>query len=197
MEWGDYENRVAVIALHKVGKSASEIFQTLKRPKISQMFVHRTSQRFTETGSVKDRPREGRPRTVRTAAAQKAVAARIRRNPVRKQSVMARELNMSQRSMSRLLSEDLGLRAYRRSTGHYLDARLKKQRVLNADACCSVTSTMDTEEFSSPMRKFSPLKRVSTAKMIECMHLALGKPVKKLRKFRGAIIPPQLWFGGG
>ncbi|KAJ4434476.1 hypothetical protein ANN_23038 [Periplaneta americana] len=94
------------------------------------MFVHRTIQRFTETGSVKDRPREGRPRTVRTAAAQKAVAARIRRNPVRKQSVMAREVNMSQRSMSRLLSEDLGLRAYRRSTGHYLDARLKKQRVL-------------------------------------------------------------------
>lgn len=130
MEWGDYENRVAVIALHKVGKSASEIFQTLKRLKISRMFVHRTIQRFTETGSVKDRPRDGRPRTVRTPAAQKAVAARIRRNPVRKQSVMARELNISKRSMSRLLSEDLGLKAYRRSTGHYLDARLKKQRVL-------------------------------------------------------------------
>ena len=43
---------------------------------------------------------------------------------------MAREMNISKRSMSRLLSEDLGLRAYRRGTGHYLDARLKKLRVL-------------------------------------------------------------------
>lgn len=114
MEWGDYENRVAVIALHKVGKSATEIFQTLKKLKISRMFVHRTIKRFTETGSVKDRPREGRPRSVRTPEARKAVAERIRRNPVRKQSVMAREMNISKRSMSRLLSEDLGLRAYRR-----------------------------------------------------------------------------------
>lgn len=130
MEWGDYENRVAVIALHKVGKSATEIFQTLKKLKISRMFVHRTIKRFTETGSVKDRPREGRPRSVRTPEARKAVAERIRRNPVRKQSVMAREMNISKRSMSRLLSEDLGLRAYRRRTGHYLDARLKNQRVL-------------------------------------------------------------------
>ena len=97
MEWGEYENCVAVIALHRVGKSAGEIFQLLKKLKITRLFVYRTVQRFLETGSVKDHPREGRPRTLRTPAVQKAVAARIRRNPVWKQSAIARELNISKR----------------------------------------------------------------------------------------------------
>ena len=108
MEWGEYGNCVAVIALHKVGKSAGEIFQLLKKLKVTSLFVYRTIQWFLETGSVKDRPREGRPQTV----VQKAVAAHIHRNPVRKQSVIARELNISKISMSRLLTEDLGLLAY-------------------------------------------------------------------------------------
>ena len=126
MEWGDYENRVAVIALHKFGKCASDIFETLQKLKISRMFVYRTIERFTATGTVKDRPREGRPRSVRTPEAKKAVAACIRRNPVRKQAILSREMNISKR----LLFEDLGLRAYRRGIGHYLDARLKELRVL-------------------------------------------------------------------
>ena len=43
MDWGDYENRVAIIALHKVGKSPAEIFEILKKLKFSRMFVYRTS----------------------------------------------------------------------------------------------------------------------------------------------------------
>lgn len=132
MEWGDYENRVAVLALHKVGKSASEIFTTLKKLKISRMFVYRTINRFIETGTVEDRRRQGRPRNIRDKQMVQSVAARIRRNPVRKQSVMARELNISKMSMSRLLSDDLGLKAYRRSTGHLLTQRLKEQRVIKS-----------------------------------------------------------------
>ena len=37
MEWGEYENRVALIALHKVGKSAGEIFQLLKKAENHQI----------------------------------------------------------------------------------------------------------------------------------------------------------------
>ena len=82
MEWGIYENRVAVI-LQKVCTSPSDIFETLKMLKISKMFVYRTIQRFVETGTIDDRPEAGRPRDVRTPNLVKAVAARIRRNPVR------------------------------------------------------------------------------------------------------------------
>ena len=72
----------------------------------------------------------GCPKIVRTAAALKAVLARIRRNPVQKQSLMARELNISIRSMFRLLSEHHGFRAYCRSIGYFLTLWLKKQREL-------------------------------------------------------------------
>ena len=41
MEWGFKENRVAVIALHKCGKSDSQIFELLKPLKISRKFVYR------------------------------------------------------------------------------------------------------------------------------------------------------------
>ena len=130
MEWGSYENRVAIIALYRVGKSPPDIFQTLKKLKISKMFVYRTIERFVETGTVEDRPRTGRPRNVRTPELVKAVAARFRRNHVRKQSVMARELSVSKMSMSRVLRSDLGLKAYRRSTGHFLTLQLKQMRVI-------------------------------------------------------------------
>ena len=36
MEWGDYENRVAVIALHKVGMPPPRIFASLKPLQISE-----------------------------------------------------------------------------------------------------------------------------------------------------------------
>ena len=130
IEWGIYENRVAVIALHKVGTSPSDIFQTLKKLKISKMFIYRTIQRFVETGSIDDRPRAGRPHDVRTPNLVKAVMARIRRNPVRKQTVMALELSVSKMSMSRLLRSDFGLKAHRRSTGHFLTPQLKQKRVI-------------------------------------------------------------------
>ena len=81
---------------------------------------------------MRDRPRQGRPRTVRTPELIKAVAARVRRNPVRRQSVMARELQISKMSMSRTLSINLGLSAYKRRKGHILTNELKCQRLLKS-----------------------------------------------------------------
>lgn len=73
MEWGTTENRIAVIALHKCKKTAVEIFKLLKPLKITQKFVYRTIKRYNELSSVNDRPRAGRPRTIRTPAAIKAI----------------------------------------------------------------------------------------------------------------------------
>jgi transposase len=48
MEWGVKENREAVIALHKCGKSDSQIFEILKPLKISRKFVYQTIKRYKE-----------------------------------------------------------------------------------------------------------------------------------------------------
>jgi len=88
------ENRVAVIALHKCGKSDSQIFKLLKPLKISRNFVYRAIKRHKELWGVEDRDRSGRLKSVRAEAAIKTVRERIRRNPLWKQ-IMSRELNIS------------------------------------------------------------------------------------------------------
>lgn len=130
MEWGDKENRIAVIALHKCGMEKRKILTTLMKLKISRSFVFRTIKRFEETSGIADRQRSGRPRTSRSVRVVKAVQARIRRNPLRKQKIMSLEMGVTQRTMSRITREDLGLGAYRRSIGHLLNETLRENRVI-------------------------------------------------------------------
>jgi len=65
---------------------------------------------------------------VRTKTAIKTMRERIRRNPLRKQNSLSRELILSPRSMSRLIRDNLHMRAYGRSEGHLLTPALKEIR---------------------------------------------------------------------
>ena len=76
--------------------------------------------------TIGDKARPGCPRSSLTPGLIKAVRERIRRNPLHKQKIMSRELNDSIRTMSRIIRDDLHMKAYRQSIGHHLDARLKK-----------------------------------------------------------------------
>ena len=100
MEWGFKENHVAVIALHKCGKSDSQFFKLLKPVKISRNFVYRAIKRYKELWGVEDRALSRRLKSVRAEAAIKTVRERIRRNPLWKQKIMTRELNISTQSSS-------------------------------------------------------------------------------------------------
>ena len=66
--------------------------------------------RYNGTSSVYDRKRSGRPRSVRTKKAIKAIWERIRRNPVRKQKILSREMTIAPRNMSRILKDNLNNR---------------------------------------------------------------------------------------
>jgi transposase len=98
MECAFKENRVAVIALHKCGKSDSQIFRLLKPLKISRNFIYRAIKRYKELWGVEDRARSGRLKSVRAEASIKLVGERIRRSPLWKQKIMSRELNISTQS---------------------------------------------------------------------------------------------------
>jgi hypothetical protein len=74
VEWGFKENRVAVIALHKCGKSDSQIFKLLKPLKISRNFVYLAIKRYKELWGVEERAQSGRLKIVRAEAAIKTVA---------------------------------------------------------------------------------------------------------------------------
>ena len=94
MEGGFKENRVAVIALHKCGKSDSEIFKLLKLLKISRNFVCRAVKDYNGLWVVEDRAQSGRLKSARAEATFKTVRERIRRNPLWKRKIMCRELNI-------------------------------------------------------------------------------------------------------
>lgn len=112
-----------------MGMEPTVIYKTLQKLGISRMFVYRTIDRFLGTSSVDDNKRSGRPRTVRTAQAVNAVRARIRRNPLRKQKILSREMKIKPRTLSRIIKDDLKLGAYRRYTGHTLNRTLMSKRV--------------------------------------------------------------------
>jgi transposase len=82
------EYRVAVIALHKCGKSDSQIFKLLKPLKISRNFIYRAIKRYKELWGVEDGARSGR---LKAEAAIKTGRERIRRNPLWKQKILSRE----------------------------------------------------------------------------------------------------------
>jgi len=95
MEWGFKENCVAVIALHKRGKSDTQIFKHLEPLKISRNFIYRAIKHYKEFWGFEDRVRSGRLKSVRDKATIKTVWERIRRNPLWKQKIISRELNIS------------------------------------------------------------------------------------------------------
>jgi len=89
VEWGFKESHVAVIALHKCGKSDSQIFKLLKPLKISQNFIYQAVKPYKELWGVADRAQSEHLKSVRVEATIKTVEKRIRRNPLWKWKIMS------------------------------------------------------------------------------------------------------------
>ncbi len=55
-----------------------------------------------------------------------AVRSRIHRNPRRKQKLLVSDMEISMKTVLRILTDDLHLKAYKQYTGHLLDVCLKR-----------------------------------------------------------------------
>ena len=128
MDWGSKENRIAVVVLHKCSKTRMEIFALLKPFNIKKKFVRRAINRYNELCSVNDRPRSGHSHTAQIPAAVKAVVKWICRNLLPKQKIMAKEMQIPQRTMPRIIRHDLGLWAYQWCTRQFLTSALCRIR---------------------------------------------------------------------
>ena len=67
--------KAAIIEHHRAGKTNSEIIKILK---VAKSTINHVMKRYHELGTSGDRPRSGRPRTVRTRKLRKAVRERVR-----------------------------------------------------------------------------------------------------------------------
>ena len=126
--------RAAVLQLYLSGHRLCDIFKALEKSGMKRRTVYDIVHRYLDTGSVSDRKRSGRPRTVRTPAMLKALTARIRRSPRRSQKKLALQIMVSKETIRKALREDLGVKAFKRGTCHMLTIPQKKMRVLKCRA---------------------------------------------------------------
>lgn len=121
--------RLIVKKYFEEGKTGGQIFQLVKSIGIKRDFVYRTIRRLRDTGSLNDRPRSGRKRSVCTPDRIKRVREKIRRNPARSARKLAKEENIDRESMRRIIKVELGLRPYRKRKMHGLTAKQKLTRI--------------------------------------------------------------------
>ena len=100
--------------LHKLGKSALQIFKLLK-PFMSRSGVYKTIKRFKDTGSYLPKVRSTPPRSVRTPKLVNSIRGKLRRNPERSGRQLARESQVSQTTMQNILRKDLKCYPYKKT----------------------------------------------------------------------------------
>ncbi|KAF2886382.1 hypothetical protein ILUMI_01255 [Ignelater luminosus] len=120
--------RNSVIALYLAGKSQSAIVRELEHIKVNRKFVYRTINRYNETGSVVKRYGGGPKKTATSPEMVRKVKKRLERNPRRSGNQMAKELNISQSSIRRILQNELQVKAYKKQKAHDLTPNQKKVR---------------------------------------------------------------------
>ncbi|KAI1698237.1 winged helix-turn helix domain-containing protein [Ditylenchus destructor] len=118
--------RAAVIELYKQVQGVNNIARLLKMHKES---VSKMVLRFKELGTLKDRPRSGRPPDVRVQKAKKVIKAKIRRNPKRSMRQLAKEGEISNRTAQRLVNDELRKQSLKLQETTALSEEHKEERL--------------------------------------------------------------------
>ena len=148
-------DRAAVIKLFQVGHKQKQILNLLKMPNGRRMFVYRTIKRYQKTGTVEDKVRSGRPSSIITPRVKKAIREQIRRNPRRSMRKIALGMEISRRSVSRIVKNDLGMKSPKRKNVHFMTPQIRQKRTVRSKGCLRGTLFMGPITFSSRMRSYS------------------------------------------
>ena len=100
----------SVIALYLAGKSQPAIVNELR---VNKMVVYRTVTRYNDTGSIKKRHGGGHPKTATSRKMVRKVKVRMQRNPRQSAVQLTKNLDVSARSIGRILKNKLRLKPYK------------------------------------------------------------------------------------
>lgn len=92
----------------------AEIFKALRPAGYTFDYVKKAVVRYKETGGIADKPRKGRPRTVRTPALIRKVREKLRRTKRVKVPRLAARYEVSRSTMRRIIIRDLKNKAFKR-----------------------------------------------------------------------------------
>ena len=85
-----------------------------------------------ETGTVEDKVRSGRPSSIITPRVKKAIREQIRRNPRRSMRKIALGMEISKRSVSRIVKNDLGMKSHKRKNVHFMTPQIRQKRTVRS-----------------------------------------------------------------
>lgn len=118
-------HRNSIIELHRKGIKQSGIAARLM---VAKSVVSETLSRYKELGSNADRAGRGKKVTKRTKSNIKKVKDRFRYKNEQSQRRVASKMKISRRTMGRIVTADLGLKAYKFSKGQLLTVGARKKR---------------------------------------------------------------------
>ena len=124
--------RNSVIALYLAGKSQPVIVRELKHVQVNKMFVYRTINRYNGTRSIAKGYGGGRKKTSTSPEMVSKVKKRLERNLRRSGNQIAKELKISQRSIRRILENELHVKPYKLQKAHDLTPQQKNVRLERA-----------------------------------------------------------------
>lgn len=130
-------DRSAIISLHLQGKKTKEVNKLLG---ISSRTIRYVVARYRELGTTLDRPRSGRPVTVKTVRNREIIRKRVQRNPERSMRNMAKTLQINRESVRQIVKNELGLHPYKLSKTHFLTDKMKAARLEKAKKMLSWTA---------------------------------------------------------
>jgi hypothetical protein len=142
-------------------------------------------------GWVSDSKISGRPRVIHMLHVINAVRSRINQNPVQKQRIVARELDITLRTMSCVFKQDLGIGAFKWQTGQCLTIALKENMKKKSRHLLSLYGKKHYKEILFTNEKNFIWRKLSISKMIEFMHGHPRKPTNWCQGSNEVIILPQ------
>lgn len=123
--------REFVLQMHNNGLPIAEIVAIL-RPLLSLRTVYRLISRAARGLPITASTSSGRPRTVRSCKAIEAVRSRLRRKSRRNLSQMAFQMEMSRRTLSRIIHDDLHFSSYKSTPREPLTKQQRQSRIIKA-----------------------------------------------------------------
>lgn len=117
-----------IIQKHLAGKKNRTIFRELRECVNNMRIIQRTIKAHYESQPLKNIKKPAPRRTVRTPELIRKVKERLRRKPSQSARKLARNLQVSETSLRRVIREDLGMRAYHKTKIHGLTTAQKIKR---------------------------------------------------------------------
>lgn len=117
--------------LVKEGKSAAMIFKLLK-PMVSRSGVYKVLKRLRETGSASPRVRSTPKSKIRTPRLVKTIRQKMRRNPSRSVTQLAKEAGIKRGTMRNVIKKDLGMRPFKKTKRQLISAPTRAKRLMRA-----------------------------------------------------------------